>query len=60
MNIWRTVAQPMMIEAGVDVTELVTQRPQHAFEVMTTLPLTQYDAIITVGGDGILFEGRDV
>ena len=58
MKIWRTIAQPMMIEAGIDVTELVTQRPQHAFEVMATLVLNQYDAIITVGGDGILFEGR--
>jgi diacylglycerol kinase family enzyme len=46
----------MLREAGIEVQVLSTERANHAYEYMLTCDLTGIDAVLTVGGDGILFE----
>lgn len=46
----------MLLEADIEVQLLSTERAKHAYEYMLNCDLTGIDAILTVGGDGILFE----
>lgn len=46
----------MLKLAGVEIQLLITERQHHAFEFVSTCPLDEFDLILTVGGDGILFE----
>jgi sphingosine kinase len=46
----------MFNEASIIVRLLTTERPRHAFEFCAKVDLSSIDTIITVGGDGILFE----
>jgi sphingosine kinase len=51
----RTV-KPMMAEAGADVKLIVTQYANHAREYVRDFDPSKYDAIITIGGDGMYYE----
>lgn len=46
----------MLKLADVEVVLLVTERANHAYEYMTKCNLDDIDLVLTVGGDGILFE----
>ena len=46
----------MLKLAGVEVQLLITERKGHAYEYVAKFPLDTVDMILTVGGDGILFE----
>ncbi|CAK4073383.1 unnamed protein product [Aphanomyces euteiches] len=48
--------EPFFVNANIDVTKVLTQRAGHATEVATTLDRSKYDAVVTVGGDGICYE----
>ena len=56
MKIWKNTAEPMLRLAGIDIKLLVTERQNHAYEYMSKCSLEDIDLVITVGGDGILFE----
>lgn len=56
MKIWKNTAEPMLRLAGIDIKLLVTERQSHAYEYMSKCALEDIDLVITVGGDGILFE----
>lgn len=47
---------PTLREAGVKMELLVTQHPGHARNMISSADLSEIDGIITVGGDGILYE----
>lgn len=47
---------PILTEHGINVEVLVTQYAGHAKEKMSSADLSEFDGIITVGGDGILYE----
>lgn len=51
----RTV-RPMMAEAGAIVTLIVTQYANHAREYVRDFDHTLFDAVITIGGDGMYYE----
>ena len=48
--------RPLFVAAGVVATEVVTTHSGHAGEMVAALALDEYDAVITVGGDGVLYE----
>eukprot|EP00947_MAST-08B_sp_MAST-8B-sp1_P005332 g5332.t1 len=55
---FREQVRPMWEQAGIEVTEFVTQHADHATEHMIALgdDLYKYDAIVALGGDGLLYE----
>lgn len=56
LSIWRSQVEPMMIHAGVEIKLVVTQYANHARDIMEDFDPSAYDCIMTVGGDGMLFE----
>ena len=52
--------QTIFKAAGVSVTVKETQRAGHATEMVQSLQLDRCDALITVGGDGTVFEALQV
>ena len=52
--------QTIFKAAGMNVTVKETQRAGHATEMVQNLQLGHCDALITVGGDGTVFEALQV
>ncbi|XP_030638036.1 sphingosine kinase 1-like [Chanos chanos] len=48
--------QRMLHEAGVPYTLVITERQNHARELVRELDLSQWDALVIMSGDGLLFE----
>jgi len=44
---------------GVKYDTIELERPRHAQEILTETDLTQYDAVVLVGGDGTFHEGAN-
>lgn len=42
----------------MEVTAVISERAGHIPELVEKLDLTQYDALIAIGGDGAMWEGR--
>lgn len=58
-QIWKKHMEPMLKQAGVVVTLLITERADHAKTVLSEMeadPAVAYQAVLCVGGDGIVFE----
>ncbi len=56
-RIYRTQVEPMLQEASIDIELVITQRANHARDLIVEhQSLYQYDGIAIVGGDGLLFE----
>lgn len=58
-QIWHKFVEPMLKEAGIVVTLLVTERANHARDSIVEMqadPSLTYQAVLCVGGDGIVFE----
>ncbi|XP_047565849.1 sphingosine kinase 2 isoform X4 [Lutra lutra] len=47
---------PMISEAGLSFNLIRTERQNHARELVQGLSLSEWDGIVTVSGDGLLFE----
>ncbi|KAI5935975.1 sphingosine kinase 2 isoform X4 [Manis javanica] len=47
---------PMISEAGLSFNLIQTERHNHARELVRGLSLSEWDSIITVSGDGLLYE----
>ena len=56
ISIWKSQVEPIMIHAGVEVKLVVTQYANHARDIMEDFDPSAYDCILTIGGDGMLFE----
>ncbi|XP_076871977.1 sphingosine kinase 1-like [Brachyhypopomus gauderio] len=48
--------QGMLQEAGVPYTLIITERQNHARELVREADLSQWDALVIMSGDGLLFE----
>ncbi|XP_036397242.1 sphingosine kinase 1 [Megalops cyprinoides] len=48
--------QRMLTEAGVPHTLVITERQNHARELVREADLSQWDAMVIISGDGLLFE----
>ncbi|RHY33982.1 hypothetical protein DYB32_001217 [Aphanomyces invadans] len=44
--------------SSINVTKLLTERSGHATELATSIDHTLYDALVVVGGDGVIYEGQ--
>ena len=67
MSVWVDEVQPMLVHAGVDVKLVVTQYANHARKLVHVeagsadadelgLSLLEYDCILVIAGDGLVFE----
>lgn len=58
LKIWKRIVEPMLAEAGIMTTLIVTQYANHAKEyVINPNNLgPEIEAVVIVGGDGLLFE----
>ncbi|NXO63308.1 SPHK1 kinase, partial [Phainopepla nitens] len=53
---FQAVVQPMLAEADITTTVFVTERPHHAHEKVRDEDLSQWDTLVVMSGDGLLFE----
>ncbi|XP_064625235.1 sphingosine kinase 2-like [Lineus longissimus] len=56
LTMYKETVAPILSEAEVCYDLVVTDYPNHARDMMTTLDLTVYKGIIIVSGDGLIFE----
>lgn len=57
MSKWEQIVQPVLSIANIQFEVVTTNGTGHAFEIARSIqPEAQFDAIITLGGDGTLFE----
>uniref|UniRef100_A0A8C8BG74 sphingosine kinase n=1 Tax=Otus sunia TaxID=257818 RepID=A0A8C8BG74_9STRI len=53
---FQAVVQPMLAEADIATTVFVTERPHHAHEKVRDEDLSQWDTLVVMAGDGLLYE----
>lgn len=58
MQTYETKAAPIFKFANIETTVKLTERPNHALEIVKELPLGEYDCVVAVGGDGSLYESK--
>ncbi|XP_040042393.2 sphingosine kinase 1 [Gasterosteus aculeatus] len=56
LTLYNNHIQPMLNEAGVTHTLVITERQNHARELVKEADLSQWDALVIMSGDGLLFE----
>ncbi|CAM5097322.1 unnamed protein product [Natator depressus] len=56
LQLFHSLVQPMLAEADVAFTLFVTERPNHARELVRAGDLSQWDAVAVLAGDGLLYE----
>lgn len=56
VKIFRNKVRPIFELAGIKVTEVVTERQRHSVEYLQKCDLSDFDGIISVGGDGMYSE----
>lgn len=55
VQIWNRI-QPFLTFASIEYELLITERANHAKDVMATRDLDDITAVVIVGGDGLIFE----
>ncbi|XP_074870924.1 sphingosine kinase 1 isoform X1 [Carettochelys insculpta] len=55
-QLFHSRVQPMLVEAGIDFTLVVTERRDHARELVRAGDLSQWDVVVVLAGDGLLYE----
>ncbi|NWS73177.1 SPHK1 kinase, partial [Crotophaga sulcirostris] len=53
---FQAVVQPMLAEAEIATTVFITERPHHAHEKVRDEDLSQWDTLVVMSGDGLLYE----
>ncbi|XP_075946861.1 sphingosine kinase 1-like [Anarhichas minor] len=56
LTLYNNHVQPMLSDAGVTHTLVITERQNHARELVKEADLSQWDALVIMSGDGLLFE----
>ncbi|XP_028446106.1 sphingosine kinase 1 [Perca flavescens] len=56
LTLYNNHIQRMLNEAGVTHTLVITERQNHARELVKETDLSQWDALVIMSGDGLLFE----
>ncbi|CAM4331331.1 unnamed protein product [Leuciscus chuanchicus] len=56
MALYNGHVQRMLTEADIPHTLVITERPNHARDLVRNADLTQWDALVILSGDGLLFE----
>jgi hypothetical protein len=55
-RVFDQLVQPMLEQAGIDAVKRVTTHARHAEEIVAQESISDYGAIIAMGGDGIVHE----
>lgn len=57
-SLYDNIVRPMLEEAHIDPTLLVTERQNHAYDLMSdsSYTLDHFNVVMVVGGDGLLYE----
>lgn len=55
---FETKAAPIFRFANIETIVKLTERPNHALEMVQQMPLGEYDCVVAVGGDGSLYESE--
>lgn len=56
LNLYEKYAKPIFQLANVDVSVIITQRPNQIFDLVLQQHLDHYDGIVSAGGDGTFSE----
>uniref|UniRef100_A0A6I8PDG8 Sphingosine kinase 1 n=1 Tax=Ornithorhynchus anatinus TaxID=9258 RepID=A0A6I8PDG8_ORNAN len=56
LKLFEQRVQPMLAEADVAFTLLLTERPNHARELVREVELARWDALVVMSGDGLMHE----
>ncbi|XP_034442593.1 sphingosine kinase 1-like [Hippoglossus hippoglossus] len=56
LTLYNNHIQPMLNEAGVPHTLVITERQNHARELVREADLSQWNAVVIMSGDGLLYE----
>ncbi|XP_035516555.1 sphingosine kinase 1-like [Morone saxatilis] len=56
LTLYNNHIQRMLNEAGIPHTLVITERQNHARELVREADLSQWDALVIMSGDGLLFE----
>ncbi|XP_062244965.1 sphingosine kinase 1-like [Platichthys flesus] len=56
LSLYNNHIQPMLNEAGVPHTLVITERQNHARELVREADLSQWNAVVIMSGDGLLYE----
>ncbi|KAE8300704.1 Sphingosine kinase 1 [Larimichthys crocea] len=56
LTLYNNHIQRMLSEAGIQHTLVITERQNHARELVREADLSQWDALVIMSGDGLLFE----
>ncbi|XP_068177835.1 sphingosine kinase 1-like [Antennarius striatus] len=56
LSLYNQHIRPMLKEAGIPHTLIITERQNHARELVREADLSQWDAVVIMSGDGLLFE----
>uniref|UniRef100_K7F3R1 sphingosine kinase n=1 Tax=Pelodiscus sinensis TaxID=13735 RepID=K7F3R1_PELSI len=56
LQLFHSIVQPMLVEAGMTFTLFVTEKPNHARELVRAGDLSQWDTMVVLAGDGLLYE----
>lgn len=60
LQIYRKQVSPILAEAEVSHEVIVTERANHATEIVRDLDLTKYAGLVILSGDGLLYEVREL
>ncbi|XP_054762621.2 sphingosine kinase 2-like [Lytechinus pictus] len=55
-ELFKNEAKPILEEAGITFKEIITERKGHGHELAVNLDLNQYNGVIIVSGDGLVYE----
>ncbi len=56
LKIWKEEVFPMLQEADIVIELVVTENSNHARSKVSVIDIDSYYAVLTVGGDGLIFE----
>ncbi|KOC62165.1 Ceramide kinase [Habropoda laboriosa] len=56
LKIWEKDVQPLMTIAGIETKMLITERMGHARDTLLNADLSDFHAVVCIGGDGTLAE----
>ncbi|KAM6940072.1 sphingosine kinase 1-like [Xenentodon cancila] len=56
LSLYNSHIQQMLNDAGVAYTLVITERQNHARELVREADLSQWDALVIISGDGLLYE----
>nr|XP_056718303.1 sphingosine kinase 1 [Euleptes europaea] len=56
LHLFKTHVQPMLTEANIAFSMFITEKRNHAWELVREENLSRWDALVTLAGDGLLYE----